>query len=248
MLDMAVILAAGMGKRLNKFNLEKPKGFISIGASSLIEQSVLKLIGAGIKIIIIGTGYLSVCYENFSKNFPQITCVKNEKFAESGSMYTLCNMKDFINRDFLLLESDIVYDKKGLKILMKDSRENVILSSGATSSTDEVFISADKENDKLIKLSKKPKDLEYIHSELVGITKISYALFLKMCDYAQDKFKESLKLDYEDVLAGMAKEREIYVRKIEDYIWCEIDNEYHYKRALEEIYPKLKRLEKLCAE
>jgi hypothetical protein len=29
----------------------------------------------------------------------------------------------------------------------------------------------------------------------------------------------------------------MFVKKIEDYIWCEIDDEKQYKRAVEEIYP-----------
>lgn len=241
MTDTAVILAAGAGKRLNGFNGKKPKGFLVVGGLSLIEMSVLKLIGAGIKKIIIGTGYSSADYENFSKSFPQIICVKNEKFADSGSMHTLYNMKDFINGDFLLLESDLLYEGEGLKALMEDDKKDIILASGQTLSTDEVFIDADEKHNKLIKLSKKREELKSVHSELVGITKISYHLFLKMCACAQEKFKKSLKFHYEHILNDLAGSENIYVKKIEDYVWCEIDNEYHYKRAVEIVYPKLKK-------
>lgn len=240
MLDTAVILAAGTGSRLSGFTEEKPKGFLSIGGKSLIERSVLKLIEAGINKIFIGTGFLSKYYEDFSKKIPQIKCVKNEKFVNSGSMYTLYNMKDLIEEDFLLLESDLLYEEKGLKILMEDARDNVILASGRTGSTDEVYIETEKDG-KLVKLSKDKSKLKSADSELVGITKISYSFFMKMCGYFKEKFKKSLKFHYEHILNDLAGSENIYVKKIEDYVWCEIDNEYHYKRAVEIVYPKLKK-------
>jgi len=248
MIDTAVILAAGAGTRLNGLNDKKPKGFLLVGGMALIETSVLKLISAGMKRIIIGTGYSSADYENFSVKFPQIICVKNEKFAESGSMHTLYNMKDYIASGFLLLESDLLYEAEGLKALMEDDKKDIILASGPTLSTDEVFIEADAKNDKLIKLSKEKEELKSVHSELVGITKISHPLFLRMCALAREKFKKSLNFHYEHILNDLAGTENIYVKKIDDYAWCEIDNEHHYKRAVEIVYPKLKKKERLCVK
>jgi 2-aminoethylphosphonate-pyruvate transaminase len=240
MVKTAVILAAGLGSRLKDRTNDMPKGFITVGGKSLIEQSVFKLFKAGIEKILIGTGHASHFYDRFAQNYSgAISCVRNEKYSETGSMYTLYNMKDYINEGFLLLESDLLYDPSGLAILQKMKDPDVILASGRTNSNDEVFIEADS-NGKLIKMSKNHGELKSIFGELVGITKISYATFQKMCRFAEKEFPDKPKLDYEYALVGVTGSTNILVKKVEDYIWCEIDDEAHLRRAEADIFPRIK--------
>lgn len=240
MVKTAVILAAGLGSRLKDKTTYMPKGFINVGGKSLIEQSVSKLINAGIEKIIIGTGHASDYYEKFAHNYPRIiSCVKNDQYQETGSMFTLYNLKSSIRNDFLLLESDLLYDKLGLEVLLSLKEPDVVLASGKTNSNDEVFIEAET-NGNLISMSKNSSDLKSIFGELVGITKISHPTFQKMCRFAEKEFINRPKIDYEYVLVGIAGETGILVKKIEDYIWCEIDDEAHLRRAEKDIYPKIK--------
>lgn len=240
MVKTAVILAAGLGSRLKDKTTYMPKGFIKVGGKSLIEQSVSKLLRAGIEKILIGTGHASDYYENFARNYPKIiSCVKNEHYRETGSMFTLFNMKDSIHDDFLLLESDLLYDQRGLEVLLNSNEPDIILASGRTNSNDEVFIEAAADGS-LINMSKNSSTLKNIFGELVGITKISYPTFQKMSRYAEEKFSSNPKLDYEYVLVGIASETNILVKKIDDYVWCEIDDAAHLHRAEIEIFPKIK--------
>lgn len=240
MVKTAVILAAGLGSRLKDKTTFMPKGFIKVGGKSLIEQSVSKLINTGIEKIMIGTGHASDYYENFAHNYPGIiSCVKNDQYRETGSMFTLFNMKDSIHDDFLLLESDLLYDQRGLEVLLNLREPDVILASGRTNSNDEVFIEA-AANGNLINMSKNSSALKNIFGELVGITKISYPTFQKMCRYAEEKFSSNPKLDYEYVLVGLTSETDILVKKIDDYVWCEIDDETHLRRAENDVFPKIK--------
>lgn len=238
----AAILAAGIGSRLKELTNNKPKGFLAIGKMPIIEESIKKLISYGIEKILIGTGHLSKEYEKLAKKYSQIMCIKNNDFRETGSMYTLCNLKDKIDNDFLLLESDLIYERRGIGILMEDSHRDVILGSGETNSGDEVFVAVD-EHKNLVNMSKKRDELYSVYAELVGITKISLDTYRKMCKFAEDNFKDNKKLDYEYALVGISKGTNIFVKKIEDYAWCEIDDENHLKRAIEKIYPKIKDAE-----
>jgi 2-aminoethylphosphonate-pyruvate transaminase len=240
MVKTAVILAAGLGSRLKDRTNDMPKGFITVGGKSLIEQSVFKLFKAGIEKVLIGTGHASHFYDRFAQNYSgTISCVRNEKYSETGSMYTLYNMKDYLNDGFLLLESDLLYDPSGLSVLQKMKDPDVILASGRTNSNDEVFIEADS-NGNLIKMSKNHGELKNIFGELVGITKISYATFQRMCSFAEKEFPAKPKLDYEYALVGVTRSTNIMVKKIADYVWCEIDDETHLRRAEKDIFPKIK--------
>ncbi len=237
----AVILAAGLGSRLKDRTKEMPKGFLEIDGKSLIQRSVEKLLAAGIEHIYFGTGYLTETYEEFTKNYPA-TCVLNPKFATTGSMFTLWGLGKHLNDDFLLLESDLLYDQSGLDFLINADAENVILASGKTNSGDEVYIQAD-ENKELINMSKNANELENIYGELVGISKVSYKTFLKMCKFAEQKFKTNPKLDYEYAFVGVSTEKPFVIGKIDDFAWCEIDDESHLNRALTQVYPEIKKRE-----
>jgi len=239
MINTAVILAAGTGSRLKDITKSRPKGFISIGRKPVIKLSIEKLFDAGIAKIIIGTGFLSDIYEKFAQKYSGIECVKNPVFKDTGSMYTLYNLRRKIDADFLLLESDLVYEKKGLRVLLKDSHKDVILSSGSTFSEDEVYIEVDKDG-YLMKMSKKIQELGYVHSELVGISKISLPVFKKMCGFAETVFPNNPKLDYEYAMVGISQEAKFFVRKEDDLIWCEIDNADHLRKARQIIYPKIR--------
>ncbi len=238
----AVILAAGLGFRLEGRTGEKPKGFLTVGGEAIIKRSIANLLENGIEKIIIGTGYASAAYEELAAMSERIVCIKNSQFRDTGSMFTLFNAKDGIAGDFLLLESNLVYDKNGLKSLLEDPFHSIILSSGLTSASDGVYIEAD-ESGYLVNMSKRPGALARVSSELVGISKISGAAFKAMCSFAKSRFNDEPKLDYEYALVGISRETKILVKKLEGYLWGEIDDEAHLKRVSEIVLPKIKEAE-----
>jgi 2-aminoethylphosphonate-pyruvate transaminase len=242
MIDTAIILAAGRGSRLKEITRDQPKGFIVFDQKPIIEESIIKLFGSGIKHIIIGTGYYSEKYDELAGKYSSISCVKNELYAESGSMYTLYNLRDHIRQDFLLLESDLIYDKAGLDLLINSPWPDILLTSGKTNASDEAFVEI---NDRkcLVNVSKDPAKLGNIYSELIGISKISYPTFVKLCAFADKSFHKDLMLDYEYALVGIARDTDIHVAKIEDFIWSEIDDEAQLTRARNVIYPKILKRE-----
>jgi len=238
MIDTAIILAAGRGSRLKEITKDRPKGFIIINQKPIIEESIIKLFEAGIKHIIIGTGYYFEKYNELAETYSHVICVKNELYAKSGSMYTLYNMRDYILTDFLLLESDLIYERIGLDLLIKSPWPDTLLTSGKTNSSDEGYVEIN-DNNCLVNVSKDPTKLENIHSEMVGISKISYPTFQKLCTFAEKSFWQDLMLDYEYALVGIARDTDIHILKIEDFIWSEIDDEAQLIRAQNVIYPKI---------
>jgi 2-aminoethylphosphonate-pyruvate transaminase len=242
--NAAVILAAGLGSRIRERSGEHPKGFLLLDDKPIIEHSILKLLEAGISKIYLATGYKKEDYESLAAKYPQIQCVFNEKYASSGSMYTLYQLKEVIKEDFLLLESDLIYEKKALKVILENKTEDVILGSSMTSSGDEVYIEAD-ETFHLLNMSKNKEQLNSINAELVGISKLSFRTFQKLCSVVEEWFSSTLKVDYEQGLIEVAKTNKILVSKQTDLVWCEVDDETHWSRALSIIYPLIKAREEL---
>jgi 2-aminoethylphosphonate-pyruvate transaminase len=240
MVKAAVILAAGLGSRLGERTKEKPKGFLKIEDQPLIEYSILHLLSSGIERIYIGTGYLNEWYEEIALRYKEVICVTNEQYDTTGSMYTLFQLKDYVKEDFLLLESDLLYDQAALTILQYHHEPDVLLASERTHTNDEVFIEVDEAHC-LVNMAKDENMLSNIFGELVGITKLSYATFQKLCNYAAKELQKNQKLNYEKVLTAISVESPITVHKVNYLPWCEIDNEVHLKRAMEVVYPQIKK-------
>ena len=127
-ITQAIILAAGMGVRLKELNRGVPKGFISLGDDKpIIEHSIDVLLDCGIKDIIIVTGFMDEHYENLRSRYPQIRTVRNEKYSETGTMYSLWCARKLFSTDFILLESDLIYEIRAIKELLQSPIKNSIL-------------------------------------------------------------------------------------------------------------------------
>lgn len=232
----AVILAAGMGTRLRPTGHSGPKGALVLHARSIIEESVHRLLRAGIERITLVTGYQSDFYDTVAGSMPdKINLVHNPVYADSGSMYSLYLARESVNGAFLLLESDLIYEQRALSVVLEHPAENLLLLSGETGAGDEVYVATDKHR-RLIAMSKQRDRLPTgVAGELVGISKISTKLFTAMCAFADNYFSEknSLHLDYEtDAMVIAGRSVPVHCLTIDDLLWSEIDDAVHYERAI----------------
>jgi choline kinase len=235
----AIILAAGMGQRLRDHH-DLPKGFIHLGNKSIIEESIEKLRRHGIHSILIVTGYEHQHYDDLASVSSDLFTIRNEHYAHSGSLFSLFCAKHWIDEDFLLLDSDIIYDAIALEKVLKDPRKNLIVVSGETHSSDEVYIEA--RDSRLINMSKKLEELntKWILGEFVGITKISFDAYQQLLKVYENKTDVLQNAHYEtDGLVELAKYIDLQCLKIPELIWCEIDDFSHWQRA-KGIYESLK--------
>ena len=228
----AVILAAGESKDFNF-----PNGFIKIEDEILIERSINILLELEIKKIYIVIGYKKEYYKNLTKKYNEIILIENDSYQESSSYYSLNLIKNYLNEDFILLDSDIIYEKKALKKLLDSKEENLILISSETGSKDECYVEV--EDDCVIKMSKDKSELKKIYGEMLGISKLSVDYFRKIMELKVENSYYS----YEYSIADVAKEKKLKVLKINELAWGEIDNQEQYNKVLKEIYPKIKRNE-----
>lgn len=238
-INTAVILAAGMGTRLKEMGLDAPKGFIRLGSRPIIEESIEALMSLGITEIILITGHLSTFYEDLARRLGAVVkTIHNRHFATSGSMFSLSLASDHVASDFLLLESDIIYEYRALEHLVRHPEDNVLILSGLTFAGDEVFV--ETVDGKLKNMSKDRGSLKgHVSGELVGVSKISKGLLEELVSHSSHVFRKSLRLDYEDALVSVSPRVPIHCEVLSDLIWAEIDFQYHLDRAVREIYPKL---------
>jgi 2-aminoethylphosphonate-pyruvate transaminase len=236
----AIILAAGLGSRLQALGKEQPKGFLCLGEQPIIVESLLRLQAVGVQRVLLVVGYQAGYYQRLAAEFGGVVqTLHNPLFDQSGSLYSLLLAAAEVSEDFLLLESDIVYEPRALQVILDFPAPHATLLSGQTNSGDEVYVETNK--GLLCNMSKQRHALgPRIAGEFVGISKGSPPLLQALRTYAEQQGKPAQQMHYEtDGLVGIAGQVPIHCPKVNDLIWTEIDDEDHLRRAQQHIYPRL---------
>ena len=222
----AVILAAGMGLRMKAMGEEFPKGFIRLGERPIIEYSLKTLIACGIREIMIVTGHKAEYYENLKETYPEIRTVENAKFADTGTVCSLGCARDFVDSDFILLESDLIFDPTAITTIINAPHSDCLLLSGTTNAGDEVYVEATE--NRVTAISKNQDFIKESVGEYVGIAKISKLLYDRLIQSADSNPKLSYDMD---CLVHIATEHPVYCFRMEGLDWAEIDDLAQLARA-----------------
>ncbi len=224
MVKTAVIMAAGMGTRFGNMTELIPKGLIPAGGIPMVVRSIDTLKACGIERIIIGTGYHKEHYEELAAKTEGIECVFSSRYADTNSMYTLWNSREAIgDDDFLLLESDLVFEQKAITSLVDCTAQDVMLITPVTKFQDQYYVEYD--NDNILTCCSVDKDELNAKGELVGIHKLSNGFYRKMCEDYAKKAEDKPKLGYEYELLSMSLHiSPVFVLNVPGLLWYEIDD------------------------
>ena len=235
MMKTAVIMAAGMGTRFGHYTDMIPKGFIPYKGKPMVIRSIETLIDCGIKKSIVGTGYHKEHYEALMSKYLQVKCVFSPRFAETNSMYTLWNCREAIGgEDFLLLESDLVFERKAISSLIECPFESAMLITPVTKFQDQYYVQMNEQCE-LINCSVNKEEI-VPSGELVGIHKISNSFYKVLCSEYEKIVEEKPKLGYEFQLLDVSQRiTPMNVLKINDLQWYEIDDTQDLAYAEEHI-------------
>lgn len=175
----AIILAAGMGKRLGKLTHDNTKCMIKVHAQTLIERMIRQLATLSLHRIILVVGYKSDKVKTWvgnQINDTPILYVENPIYDKTNNIYSLYLAKDYLIEDeTILLESDLIFADEILKKLVEHPYPNLAVVAKYQSWMDGTVVTLDEENNILNFISKKAfsfrdKDLYY---KTVNIYKFS---------------------------------------------------------------------------
>lgn len=220
-----------MGTRFGEHTKLMPKGFIPFRGKAMVIRSIETLIMCGIERIIIGTGYHKEYYEALQTQYPQAESCFSSRFAETNSMYTLWNCRELIGtEDFLLLESDLVFEKRAIECLLECPHESTMLITPVTKFQDQYYVEMN-DNGELTNCSTDPNALHY-SGELVGIHKLTNDFYRAMCCEYEAIANEKPKLGYEYELLDISQRiQPMKVLCVAGLQWYEIDDENDLKFA-----------------
>ena len=108
----AMILAAGLGSRMQPITKKIPKPLIDVGGISLIERSINQLIAFGVNEFVINVSYLGDQIKEALQSMDSISKIIfiDEPFPY-GTGGALVNAREFLGSDpFILSTADIIFD------------------------------------------------------------------------------------------------------------------------------------------
>lgn len=127
----AIILAAGMGRRLKKLTQNNTKCMVKVNGVSLVDRLLHQLEHQSLSRIVIVVGYegkkLMDYIETLGIQTP-IEFIDNPVYDKTNNIYSLALAKDWLLReDTLLFESDLIVEDGVIEMLKNDPRDTLAL-------------------------------------------------------------------------------------------------------------------------
>lgn len=175
----ALILAAGMGKRLGELTQHNTKCMIKIHSVTIIERMLQQLTSFSIDRIILVIGYEGEKVRLLigdSFNGTPIIYVENPIYDRTNNIYSLSLAKDYLLEDeTLLLESDLVFSTDIISRLLADPYPNLAVVAKYQSWMDGTVVMLDNDDNILNFITKKAFNYQNINSyfKTVNIYKFS---------------------------------------------------------------------------
>lgn len=128
----AIILAAGMGKRLGEYTKNNTKCMVPVNGVRLIDRMLTQLSSLNLNRVVIVVGYegaklMEYIGDRYDDKL-KIEYVHNPIYDKTNNIYSLALAKQQMEEDdTLLLESDLIFDSEMLDILVKHPDANLAL-------------------------------------------------------------------------------------------------------------------------
>lgn len=127
----ALILAAGMGRRLGEFTADNTKCMLPVNGIRLIDRVLGQLDKLSLRRIILVVGYEA---ENLRQHVQEhhsdlnIVFVENPIYDKTNNIYSLWLARDLMAEDeTLLIESDLIFEDRVLQMAVESEYPNVAL-------------------------------------------------------------------------------------------------------------------------
>lgn len=147
----AIILAAGMGRRLGEYTRDNTKCMLPVNGVRLIDRVLGQLSQLGLSRVVIVVGYkgqnlidyIGHRYDDRLK----IEYVNNPVYDKTNNIYSLSLAKDKLQEDdTLLIESDLIFDDSLFRMILDNPYPNLALVDKYETWMDGTMVRIDEDN------------------------------------------------------------------------------------------------------
>lgn len=128
----AIIMAAGIGKRMQPITLQTPKPLVKVNGVRMIDTVIRGLHNNGIREIYIVVGYLKEQFYSLEKEYDGVNIIENPYYDSCNNISSLYVAKEYLE-DVMILDGDqIIYNEKILAPDFERSGYNAVWTEERT--------------------------------------------------------------------------------------------------------------------
>lgn len=232
----AVILAAGMGLRLQPITNSLPKCLVEINGESLLQRTIHALEKHGFEEVIIVTGFKHEMIEKAVKELDSpilIKTIHNEIYHSTNNIYSLWLVKDAIHEPFALLESDIIVEEDIYRSFTLPDRIALDLYDAEIHSGTTVTLTENGMVNQMFIKQEPPNETTIFKTvNIYSFSNDTWDLLKKNMD---DLIKKGdINMFYEAALKPLVSAKQIELEMVDfsNVMWDEIDSMPDYERVL----------------
>jgi len=222
----AVILAAGVSRRLYPVTYEIPKCLIDVGGKPILDRQLEALKSSGITDIIMVIGYYrESIMDHVQNHFSDMNFefVVNHHYFETNTAYSLRLCKDIIGGEpFVLMNADVLYPREVLKRVINSSHGTALAVEIKPCGREEVKVIEGDDN-RLVAIGKELIEDNAL-GEFIGVAKFSGEFSTAFCDSLDRLIIAGGTADYfEAAIHPLMSEHQVYYEDVSDLPCIEID-------------------------
>lgn len=176
----AIILAAGMGRRLGDYTKDNTKCMVPVNCVRLIDRLLGQLAKQKLQRVVIVVGYkgkeLREYIDNRYDGQLNIEFAENPVYDKTNNIYSLAIVKDKLQEDdTLLIESDLIFSDNIIPMIVGNTNPNLALVAKYETWMDGTMVRLDDDNNIVNFISKDAFDYNDVDSyyKTVNIYKLS---------------------------------------------------------------------------
>ena len=247
--DVAVILAAGVGRRLGASH-QGPKALLDFAGRTLLQRHIHNLEAIGVRDVSITVGHEAQMVRDAVAGLTtsaRISLIENPQYRR-GSLVSLWVQRARLEAGggVILMDADVLCDARMLARLGDGQVENTLLVDRELEPGDEpvklCFRRGSDGRDEMVDFRKQPEQAHDWHGESVGFFRFSArtaADLAARCDTYVSA--ERLDVEYEEAIRDLilAHPDRFGAVDVSDLPWTEIDFEEDVVRARSHVLPQL---------
>ena len=258
----ALVLAAGIGKRLAPLTEERPKGLLELGGKSLLARLLDGLQSAGVRETALVVGYRQAQIRTHlgdSHRGMPVRYLENDAYTKGPLLSLWTGRGEFERDDVVLADGDVLFAPSLLERVVHSAEANVFLGEPDFLDTGEeqnLYLEpasppepeADRRGERRVVALRRgvmgPPAAPYeARAEWVGFVKVGRAAGVELAGTLDAFVREGrIEGDYETALDSLLSRHRFMACPTGGLPWIEIDFPQDLQAAESEILPRMRRL------
>jgi choline kinase len=239
----AILLAAGVGKRLLGLTGGRAKCLIEVGGKSLLLRLLEGLAAAGVHEAVVVTGFGADGVRAAIADGPsgiRVRWLSNPRYRE-GAILSLWTAREMLGGPVLVMDADVLCAPAMITLLVNSSHRNCFLLDGSVEPTGEEQMLLVR-GDRVWNIVRGGAPGYELAGESVGFLKLSAGAARVLRELLEIRVAAGhTGIEHEEVYPGLCERVEVGFERVDGMPWTEIDFADDVTRAERDVLPRIER-------